>query len=172
LDFVATRGAASRAAKGSHKQYRELARRFVRWRQRNMLAIVKAWKIAAVSAEKRLSKPGARKAKKDQARIARANRLLRKGAISRAGHALESKGIGDLEDPEIWEQMKRKHPSKKEAIDEVNYKFQTKEEVELKVGKILPKLDMNAALRPSGLRDTHLWLWMGVFAPPAANEAI
>ncbi len=37
-----------------------------------MLAIEKTWKMAAVSAEKRLSKPRARKAKGDQARIARA----------------------------------------------------------------------------------------------------
>ena len=56
-----------------------------------MLAIVKASKMAAVLAEKRLSKPGARKAKGDQARIPRAIRLLRKGATSRAGQALESK---------------------------------------------------------------------------------
>ena len=87
-----------------------------------MLAIVKDWKMAAVSAEKRLSKPWARKAKGDRARIARAIMLLRKGAISRAGQALESKGIGDLEDPEIWEQMKRKHPSRKEAISEEYFK--------------------------------------------------
>ena len=83
-----------------------------------MLAIVKAWKMAAVSAEKRLSKLGARKAKEDQARIARAIRLLRKGAISRAGQALESKGIGDLELPDIWEQMTWKHPSTMEALNE------------------------------------------------------
>ncbi len=68
--------------------------------------------------------------------------------------------------------MKRKHPDKKEAISEEFYKFQTEEEMELKMGKILPKLDMNAAPGPSGLRSTHLRLWTGVFAPPAADEAI
>ncbi len=67
-----------------------------------MLGLMKAWKMAAVAAEKRLSKPGARKAKGDQARIARAIKLLRRGAISRVGQALESKGIGDLGNPEIW----------------------------------------------------------------------
>jgi len=128
--------------------------------------------MAAMSAEKRMSKPRARKAKGDHARIARAIRLLRKGAISKAGQALESKGIGDLEDPEIREHMKRKHPSRKEAISEEYYKFQTKEEVELKVGKILPKLDMIVAPGPSLLRNTHLRLWTGVFAPPATDEAI
>ena len=34
-----------------------------------MLGLVKAWKMAAIAAEKRLSKPGALKAKGDKARI-------------------------------------------------------------------------------------------------------
>ena len=72
-----------------------------------MPGLVKAWKMTSIAAEKRLSKPGAKKAKGDQAKIARAIKLLRRGAISRARQALESKGIGDLENVEIWEQMKK-----------------------------------------------------------------
>jgi len=68
--------------------------------------------------------------------------------------------------------MKRKHPSRKETISEEYYKFRLEEEVELKVGNILPKLDMNAAPGPSRLRNTHLRVWTGVFAPPATDEAI
>ncbi len=56
---------------------------------------------------KRLSKPGAKTAKGDQARIAKTIKLLRRGAISRARQALESKGIGDLENAEIWAQMQK-----------------------------------------------------------------
>ncbi len=55
------------------------------WRQRDMLGLVKAWKLAAVAAEKRLSKAEAKKARGDNALIARAIKLLRRGAISRAG---------------------------------------------------------------------------------------
>ena len=58
-----------------------------------MLGLVKTWKTSAIAAEKRLSKTGAKKAKGDHARIARAIRLLRRGAISRAWQVLESKGI-------------------------------------------------------------------------------
>ena len=123
-----------------------------------MLTTVKARKMTAVSTEKRVTKPRARKAKGGQAKITRAISLLRKGATSMPGHALESKGIEDLEDPEVWEQIKRKHPSRKEAINEESYKFRPEEEVELKVGNILPKLDINAAPGPSGLRNTHLRL--------------
>jgi len=102
--------APQRGGKNGARQYKELARRFVMWRQKDMLGLVKTWKMAAVTAKKRLSKAGARKAKGDQARVARAIRLLRRGAISRAGHALESKGLGDLDNPEIWEHLQKKHP--------------------------------------------------------------
>jgi hypothetical protein len=138
-----------RGGKNRARQYRELARRFVMWRQRDMLGLVKAWKMAAVSAEKRLSKAGAKKAKGDQARIARAIRLLRKGAISRAGQALESKGLGDLNNQVIWEQLQRKHPERKQDISEEAFTLRPEEEVEVKVEKILPKLDMNAAPGPA-----------------------
>jgi len=51
-------------------------------------------RMATVTAEKRKTKAKARKAKGNNARIERAVRLLKKGAISRAGKALESKGLG------------------------------------------------------------------------------
>ena len=124
-----------------------------------MLGLVKAWKMAAIAAEKRLSKPGAKKAKGDQARIARAIRLLRRGAISRVGQLLENKGIGNMDNGEIWVKMKKKHPARKEQIKEEHYQFQPEEEIELKVGIILHKLDMNATPGPSGLRNGHLRLW-------------
>ena len=57
--------APQRGGKNGARQYRELARRFVMWRQRDMLGLVKKWKMAAFTAEKRLSKAGAKKAKGD-----------------------------------------------------------------------------------------------------------
>ncbi len=61
--------------------------------------------------------------KEENARISRAINLLRRGAISRAGQALESKGIRDLTNPEIWEQMRAKHPDRKEPIREEFFDF-------------------------------------------------
>ena len=95
--------APQRGGKNGARQYREMARRFVMWRQRDVLGLVKKWKMAAVTAEKRLTKVGAKKAKGDQTRVARAIRLMRRGAISGAWAALESKGLGDLDNPKIWE---------------------------------------------------------------------
>ena len=134
--------------------------------------MIKIWKMAGIKAERRVSKDDARKAKGDKARIARAIRLLRRGAISRAGQALETKGLGNLDNPEIWEQMQSKHPRRKEHIDEEMFQFKPEEEVELSVAKILPKLDMNAAPGPAGLRNAHIRMWTGVFAPASADEAI
>ncbi len=48
--------APQRRGKNGTRRYIELARRFVMWRHRHMLGVVKAWKMAAVVAEKRLSK--------------------------------------------------------------------------------------------------------------------
>ena len=52
----------------------------------------------------------------DRARISIAVRLIRRGAISRAGKALERKGLGDLRDGSIWEQIEAKHPERKRQI--------------------------------------------------------
>ena len=85
---VAAARLAARATKrgqNGRRQYKELAMRFVLWRQKDMLGLIKTWKMAAVTVEKILSRAGARKAKGDQARIARAISLLRRCAISRAG---------------------------------------------------------------------------------------
>ena len=161
-----------RRYKNGARQYRELARRFVMWRQRDMLGLVKKWKMAAVTSEKRLSKAGAKKVNGDQPRVARAIRLLRRGAISRAVAALESKGLGDMDNPEMWEQLQKKYPDGKQEIGEDAYEIRPDEEVELKVGNILPKLDMNPAPGPSGLRTGHIKIWAGVFSPPSADEAI
>ena len=72
--------------------------------------------MVAITSEKRFTKVGAKKAKGDQARVARAIRLLRRGAISKAGAALESKGLGDLDNPDIWEQLHKKYPDRKQEI--------------------------------------------------------
>ncbi len=47
--------APKRGEKNGARRYKELTRRFVMWRQKDMLGLVKAWKMAAVTAEKRLS---------------------------------------------------------------------------------------------------------------------
>ena len=37
---------------------------------------------------------------------------------------------------------------------------------------MLPKLDVNAAHGPSGLRNGHLRVWTGVLAPKSVDEAV
>ena len=78
-----------------------------------MMGLMKAWRQAAITAEKRMEKARARKKKGERARISRAVRLIRRGAISRAGKALESKVLGDLTNGSIWEQIAAKHPERK-----------------------------------------------------------
>ena len=63
-----------------------------------MRGFMKAWRQATITAEKIMEKAKARKEKGDMTRISKAVRLIQRGAISRAGKALESKGLGDLAD--------------------------------------------------------------------------
>jgi hypothetical protein len=149
-----------------------MARLFVAWRERNMQGLLKTWRLAAVTAEKRMTKAKARKAKGDNARVERAVRMLRKGAISRAGKALESKGLGDLDDVAVRINIDDKHPNRKRINPVRAYTFQPEEELQLKLEKILPKLDVHAAPGPLGLRNGHLRIWAGVFAPETAEGAV
>jgi hypothetical protein len=55
-----------------------MARRFVAWKKRDMKGLLKIWRMAAVTAEKRMTKAKARKARGGNARVERAVRLLRK----------------------------------------------------------------------------------------------
>ena len=61
-----------RGGKNGVRQYRDIARRFVMWRQRDMMGLMRVWKAAAVAAEKRLSKTESIREKGKQARVARA----------------------------------------------------------------------------------------------------
>ncbi len=72
----------------------------------------------------------------------------------------------------IWNQIRVKHPARKKKISENLYSFKPDEEFQLKLEKILPKLNMNAAPGSAGLRNSHLRPWVGVYAPPAADEAV
>ena len=112
------------------------------WRQEDMMGLMKVWNGAVVAAERRMSKARARREKGTNSRIERAIRLLRHGAISRAGKALESMGLGDFEDPEVWNQIEAKHPARKRRIPKAAYRYRSDEEIHLKIGKILPKLDV------------------------------
>jgi len=116
-----------------------------------MMGVIKVWKRAVVAAKKIISKAKARKERGKKSRIERAIRLLRHGAISRAGNALETMGLGDFEDPHVWNQISTKHPARKRRIPEAVYQFRSEEEIQLKVDKILPRLDVYAALGPLGL---------------------
>jgi len=67
-----------------------------------MMGLMKVWKGSVVAVERRMSKAKARKERGEKSRIERAIMMLRNGAISRAGKALESMGLGDFDDPQVW----------------------------------------------------------------------
>ncbi len=137
-----------------------------------MSGLMRIWKMVAIKAEKLLSKAHARTARDDQALEARAIRLLRKGAISRAGKTIESDGLGDTSDPAIPQHLKGKFPTRGKEIHQEIHAFQPDYEIKLKVEKFLVKVDFNAAPGLSGLRYGHLRMWIGAFAPSSGDAVI
>ena len=105
-----------------------------------MVGLVKLMKVVAVVAKKRLSKTNSRKEKGNHARVAKAIWLIRKGAISRAGKALKSKGLGDMTNPVIWNHLMAKHLDGKREIPEDNYTFKPDEDFQLELDKLCPNL--------------------------------
>ena len=85
---------------------------------------------------------------------------------------MESLGLGDFEDPHVWNQIAAKYPERIRRIPEAVYQFRSEEEIQLRVDKILPKLDAYAAPGRSMLRSSHLRIWIGVFAPDSADETV
>jgi hypothetical protein len=77
-----------------------------------------------------------------------------------------------LSDPDIIQQMQDKHPVRMKQIGPEVYTYVPEEEAEPKVGKFLGKLNNDAAPGPAGMRNTHLKMLMGAFAPRAAETAI
>ena len=68
--------------------------------------------------------------------------------------------------------MQDKHPVRIKHIGPDIYTFVPEEDVVLKVDKILGKLSNEAAPGLAGLRNTHIKMWMGAFAPASADTAI
>jgi hypothetical protein len=136
-----------------------------------MTELVKRWKWATSATKSKHANRAGRLSSEREKRISRAIILIKRGTISRAGRALESKGLGDLGNPEIMAQMQAKHPARQREIGQAIYAFVADEELQISIEKILPKLDLNAAPGPSGFWNGYLRIWTGVFAPSSAKEA-
>ena len=88
-----------------------------------MERLIKLWQQAGIKAANKLSSKEVTNRKGDRARIDRTMRLLRKGAISRAAKAMESKGLGDLTDPEVIQKMQEKQPARLKQIEPEMYTY-------------------------------------------------
>jgi hypothetical protein len=70
-----------------------------------MAELINSWKRATMTAKSKHANRAGRLSSEREKRISRAIRLTKRGAISRAGKTLESKGLGDMGNPEIMAQM-------------------------------------------------------------------
>ena len=90
------------------------------------------------------------------------HRALAQWCDFQGGTCLGEQGAwGSRQPGDLGAQLQRKHSERKQDIREVAYALRPEEKVDLKVGNILPKSDMNAAPGPSGLRNDHIRIWAG-----------
>jgi hypothetical protein len=71
-----------------------------------------------------------------------------------------------------WTSGGAKHLDRKRRIPEAARAYMPEEDLQVKVDKIFPKLNVNATPGPRGLRNAHLRMWTRVFAPESADEAV
>jgi len=126
------------------------------WRHRDMAKLIEKWKRAASASKSKLSRRSEKTGTNNDKRVTRAIRLIKCGAISRVGRAMESKGLGDLSIPAIFAQMQVKHPPRLHEIDQDVFDFIPEEELQISVDRILPKLYLNAVPRPTRLWNGYL----------------
>ena len=103
-----------------------------------MAELINVWKRAATSTKAKLANRAGRLSSEQDKRISREIRLIKRGAISRAGRAIESKGLGDLGSPEIIAQMQAKHPARQREISRDIYEFFADEEVHIYINRENP----------------------------------
>jgi hypothetical protein len=101
--------APARAGINGLRDYVELANKFVLLRQRDMVELFRSWKQATIITRAKSECRVSRLTQEKEARATTAIRLIRKGTIAMAGRALENKGLGNITNPGILEQLQAKH---------------------------------------------------------------
>ncbi len=68
--------------------------------------------------------------------------------------------------------MQAKHPERQREIGQDIYDYVADKELHISIEKILPKLDLISAPRPTtGFWNRYLRMWTRLFAPASAEEA-
>ena len=102
----------------------------------------------------------------------RATRLFSDGEISKGLDALRSKGMGDLRDPRIIEQMKTKHPQRTMPLPNAAFTAPSTPHDFSEFGSYLAKLSHHVAAGPDGMLNEHLTCLARNTAPPEGKAAV
>ncbi len=103
-----------------------------------MAELVNKWKRAAASSKAKQTNRTVRLTLERDKRSTRAIRLVRQRAISRGEKTLESKGLGDIGNPEIFAHVQAKHPERQREIGRDIYELVASEELRISVEKDPP----------------------------------
>jgi len=98
-------------------------------------------------------------------------KLLRSGHISRAVQRLDNNGLGDMSDARIIDQLRDKHPTHKEDIEDPE-SAQAYPRISIKLRDTLRRLDDQAGTGISGFRNSYLSALTQDFADVRASQAV
>ena len=104
--------------------------------------------------------------------VERALHLISEGELSKAVHLLTSNGLGDLSDARIVEQLRAKHPPRKEALPPSLEGFAPFGEINVSLEPTFRNLRKQAGTGVSGFRNEYLTALTANFADERARQAI
>ena len=127
--------------------------RFSHWQREDYRGLLRSWasdRAAAVeSSRRRVNFTAAEETE-------RAVRLATDGELSKSAALLVSKGLGDLSNPRIVEQIERKHPRRKEVIPADYVCEHPIEDIKVELRETYRQLRRRRGTGPDGLRNEHL----------------
>ena len=104
--------------------------------------------------------------------VERALHLIGEGELSKAMHLLSSSGLGNLSDARIVEQLRSKHPARKEELPQQLDTAMPYARVTVELGPTLRALRRHAGTGVSGFRNEYLAALTEDFADARAQQAV
>jgi hypothetical protein len=163
--FLLRKAPKSRGGRRSGNVY---AKRFADWREGRFNVIIEDWEH-----DRRLIRAQNRPFAPDgSGEITKALKLIRECELSKACKTLSNAGLGDLGDPHIVEQIRRKTPPRKEEILTSWTDFESEPDLLMDLEDTYRNLDRRVGTGPNGLKNEYLTVLARSFPNRRAREVL
>jgi hypothetical protein len=154
--------------RGGRRANSVYAKRFADWREGRYDVIIEDWEH-----DRRLIRSQTHSTTSDgSGEIPKALKLIRHCNLSKACKVVSSTGLGDLGDPRVVEQLRRKTPPRKDDILTVLADLESEPDLPLDLEETYRKLDRQVGTGPNGLKNEYLIALALSFANRRASEVM